>query len=99
MGEINLPSSAPKASSDSLELGRNSSSVQVAPSVFFLGCFGSFLQHLAVGLGRNRGSGAVELWSGPLQQFLGSHVIWALGQVEAWLRQRNKARLSYLFVF
>jgi len=32
MGEINLPASAPKASSESLEPGRNSSSVQVVLS-------------------------------------------------------------------
>lgn len=54
MGEINLPASAPKASSNSLELGRNSSSVQVAPSTFFMGCLGPFLQHLVVGVGRER---------------------------------------------
>lgn len=54
MGVINLPASAPKASSDSLELGRNISSVQVAPSMFFMGRLGPFLQHLVAGVGRNR---------------------------------------------
>lgn len=53
MGEINLPVSGPKASSDSLELGRNSSSVQVAPSVFFMGHLEPFLQHLVVDVGRD----------------------------------------------
>lgn len=53
MGEINLPVSGPKASSDSVELGRNSSSVQVAPSVFFMGHLEPFLQHLVVGVGRD----------------------------------------------
>lgn len=53
MGEINLPASAPKAFSDSLELGRNSSSVQVVPSVFFMGHRRPFLQHLAAEAGRD----------------------------------------------
>lgn len=54
MGEINLPASAPKASPGSLGLGRNISSVRVAPSVLFMGCLGPFLQHLVAGAGRDR---------------------------------------------
>lgn len=46
MGEIKLPASAPKASPGSPGLGRNISSLQVAPSALFMGCLGPFLQHL-----------------------------------------------------
>lgn len=71
MGEINLPASAPNTSSNSLELGRNISSVQAAPSMFFMGCLGPLLQHL-VG---ERHLGSVELRPAPLWQLLGSSMI------------------------
>lgn len=53
MEVINLPASTPKASSSSLELGGNISSVQVAPSVLFMGCLRPFLQHLVAEVGRD----------------------------------------------
>lgn len=53
MGEINLPASASKASSGSLELGGNISSVRVAPSVLFMGCLTPFLQHPVAEVGRD----------------------------------------------
>lgn len=92
MGEINLGASAPKASSGSLGLGGNSSSAQVAPSMFFMGCLGPFLQLLEAADGMDRRSGC------PSRQLLGSHSSWASGQVEAQLRQRNKARVFCLFI-
>lgn len=53
MGEINLPASASKASSGSLELGGNISSVWVAPSELLMGCLRPFLQHLVADVGRD----------------------------------------------
>lgn len=54
MGEINFPILAPKASSSSLKLGRNTFSVQVVPSMFFMGSLRPFLQHLLAGMRRER---------------------------------------------
>lgn len=95
MGEINLPASAPNASSDSLELSRNISSVQAAPSMFFMGCLGPLLQHLV----EEKRLGSVELRPAPLWQLLGSSTIWVLEQVKAQLRKRNKVGLFNLFAF